>query len=198
MEASLAHLHIDARSPDNEEISLEDSGLHEASAAEGCAAQAQRVGRRGFAKTFPTKSMSRTLMRSKRRCGKKKNTAAKWWSITAGPARAQQVLARGAGQRRGPGDSSRRRRVRRAWTRSILREPFAAAIKDENFDLIFTGLQSDDYGYAQTGVVLAELLGLAARDHHYADRKKRCWNPREARTRSWATFSSSTCRCRRC
>jgi electron transfer flavoprotein beta subunit len=36
---------------------------------------------------------------------------------------------------------------------------FAAAIKEEKFDLIFTGLQSDDYGYAQTGVVLAELLG---------------------------------------
>ena len=36
---------------------------------------------------------------------------------------------------------------------------FAAAIKEETFDLIFTGLQSDDYGYAQTGVVLAELLG---------------------------------------
>src|SRR5205085_7179841 len=36
---------------------------------------------------------------------------------------------------------------------------FAVAIKDEKFDLIFTGLQSDDYGYAQTGVILAELLG---------------------------------------
>ena len=36
---------------------------------------------------------------------------------------------------------------------------FAAAIKDETFDLIFTGLQSDDYGYAQTGVILAHLLG---------------------------------------
>src|SRR5690348_8435173 len=35
---------------------------------------------------------------------------------------------------------------------------FAAAIKDEKFDLVFTGLQSDDYGYAQTGVILAELL----------------------------------------
>ena len=34
-----------------------------------------------------------------------------------------------------------------------------AAIKDEQFDLIFTGLQSDDYGYAQTGVIMAELLG---------------------------------------
>jgi electron transfer flavoprotein beta subunit len=35
---------------------------------------------------------------------------------------------------------------------------FVAAIKDEKFDLIFTGLQSDDYGYAQTGVIMAELL----------------------------------------
>src|SRR5207249_398657 len=36
---------------------------------------------------------------------------------------------------------------------------FASAIKDEQFDVIFTGLQSDDYGFAQTGVILAELLG---------------------------------------
>ena len=36
----------------------------------------------------------------------------------------------------------------------------AASIKDEKFDLIFTGLQSDDYGYAQTGVILAQILGL--------------------------------------
>ena len=36
---------------------------------------------------------------------------------------------------------------------------FSAAVKEENFDLIFTGLQSDDFGFAQTGVILAELLG---------------------------------------
>src|ERR1700731_4259351 len=36
----------------------------------------------------------------------------------------------------------------------------AAAVKPENPDLILTGLQSDDLGYGQTGVVLAELLGL--------------------------------------
>jgi electron transfer flavoprotein beta subunit len=36
----------------------------------------------------------------------------------------------------------------------------AAAIKSENFDLILTGLQSDDQGFGQTGVLLAELLGL--------------------------------------
>src|SRR3989454_3757317 len=44
--------------------------------------------------------------------------------------------------------------------------PFAAAsvlaeaVRDEQADLIMTGLQSDDLGYGQTGVILAELLGL--------------------------------------
>jgi electron transfer flavoprotein beta subunit len=36
----------------------------------------------------------------------------------------------------------------------------AEAIRHEQPDLILTGLQSDDYGYAQTGVIMAELLGL--------------------------------------
>jgi electron transfer flavoprotein beta subunit len=36
----------------------------------------------------------------------------------------------------------------------------AEAVRDEKPDLIFTGLQSDDYGYGQTGVILAELLEL--------------------------------------
>jgi electron transfer flavoprotein beta subunit len=36
----------------------------------------------------------------------------------------------------------------------------AAALKGEKFDLIFTGLQSDDYGFAQVGLIVAEELGL--------------------------------------
>jgi electron transfer flavoprotein beta subunit len=36
----------------------------------------------------------------------------------------------------------------------------AGAIRDENADLIFAGLQSDDASYGQTGVILAELLGI--------------------------------------
>jgi electron transfer flavoprotein beta subunit len=36
----------------------------------------------------------------------------------------------------------------------------AAALQQEAPDLILTGLQSDDFGYGQTGVILAELLGL--------------------------------------
>ncbi|HEV3140991.1 MAG TPA: electron transfer flavoprotein subunit beta/FixA family protein [Vicinamibacterales bacterium] len=35
-----------------------------------------------------------------------------------------------------------------------------AAMSDEKFDLILTGLQSDDQGFAQVGVILAERLGL--------------------------------------
>src|SRR5260370_30584639 len=44
--------------------------------------------------------------------------------------------------------------------------PFAAAtvlaeaIRDEQADLILTGLHSDDHGYAQTSVILAELVCL--------------------------------------
>ncbi len=36
----------------------------------------------------------------------------------------------------------------------------AEAVRVENPDLVMTGLQSDDYGYAQTGVIMAELLGM--------------------------------------
>lgn len=36
----------------------------------------------------------------------------------------------------------------------------ADAIRDENADLVFGGLQSDDASYGQTGVILAELLDI--------------------------------------
>jgi len=36
----------------------------------------------------------------------------------------------------------------------------ADSIREENADLVFTGLQSDDASYGQTGVILAELLGI--------------------------------------
>ncbi|MEQ1913141.1 MAG: electron transfer flavoprotein subunit beta/FixA family protein, partial [Vicinamibacterales bacterium] len=42
----------------------------------------------------------------------------------------------------------------------VVSAALAGAMKDEGFDLILTGLQSDDQGFAQTGVVLAERLGL--------------------------------------
>jgi electron transfer flavoprotein beta subunit len=78
--------------------------------------------------------------------------------ITSGPPRAQQVLrealAKGADRAiHLEGDNFV------ALDAFNTAKAFAAAVKDENFDLVFTGLQSDDYGFAQTGVVLAELLG---------------------------------------
>jgi electron transfer flavoprotein beta subunit len=38
----------------------------------------------------------------------------------------------------------------------------AAALKNESYDLILTGLQSDDYGFGQVGLILAEQLGLSS------------------------------------
>jgi electron transfer flavoprotein beta subunit len=36
----------------------------------------------------------------------------------------------------------------------------ADAIREENADMVFSGLQSDDSSFGQTGVILAELLGI--------------------------------------
>jgi electron transfer flavoprotein beta subunit len=43
---------------------------------------------------------------------------------------------------------------------SVTADALAAAMTDERFDLVLTGLQSDDLGQAQTGVVLAQRLGM--------------------------------------
>lgn len=78
-------------------------------------------------------------------------------AITAGPARAQQVLrealAKGADRAIHLEDNGFV-----ALDAYNVARAFAAAVEDEQFDLIFTGLQSDDYGFAQTGVILAQLL----------------------------------------
>jgi electron transfer flavoprotein beta subunit len=42
----------------------------------------------------------------------------------------------------------------------VVAEALAAAMREEQFDLVLTGLQSDDQGFAQTGVLLAEILGM--------------------------------------
>src|SRR5881227_1276622 len=79
--------------------------------------------------------------------------------VSMGPARAKSVikdaLARGAD-----------RAIHVLGDNVGHLSPFAAAsvlgeaIREEQADLIMTGLQSDDYGYGQTGVILAEILGL--------------------------------------
>ena len=42
----------------------------------------------------------------------------------------------------------------------VLADALAAAMQEEKFDLVLTGLQSDDQGHGQTGVILAEQLGI--------------------------------------
>lgn len=42
----------------------------------------------------------------------------------------------------------------------VLARMMAKALESEKPDLVLTGLQSDDLGYGQTGVILAEVMGL--------------------------------------
>src|SRR6476660_1540715 len=77
----------------------------------------------------------------------------------AGPARATQVireaLARGA-------DRAVHVEADLLATAdaNAVAEALAGAIKAEGIDLVLTGLQSDDQGFGQVGVVLAEKLGM--------------------------------------
>ena len=80
--------------------------------------------------------------------------------ISAGPARVTQVireaLARGADRAiHVEGDHLA---TADAFTAA---EALAEAAKTEQCDLILTGLQSDDQGFAQVGVIMAERLGMS-------------------------------------
>ncbi|HZT69982.1 MAG TPA: electron transfer flavoprotein subunit beta/FixA family protein [Terriglobia bacterium] len=78
---------------------------------------------------------------------------------TLGPARATQAikeaLAKGADRALHLDDAIFQNLDAHGTAKAL-----AAALRRENPDLVLTGLQSDDFGFAQTGVILAELLGL--------------------------------------
>jgi electron transfer flavoprotein beta subunit len=80
----------------------------------------------------------------------------------AGPARASQVireaLARGADRAVHVeyADGADTAGLDAASVAGML----ASAARDEKFDLVLTGLQSDDQGFGQVGVILAEALGM--------------------------------------
>ena len=78
---------------------------------------------------------------------------------SAGPARVAQVireaLARGADRAIHVEDDGLA-----SADAFVTSAALAAAMKDDKFDLVLTGLQSDDQGFAQVGVILAEKLGL--------------------------------------
>jgi electron transfer flavoprotein beta subunit len=79
--------------------------------------------------------------------------------VSAGPTRVQQVireaLARGADRAIHAQDEAFARADAAASAAAV-----ADAVRDEQFDLVLTGLQSDDQGHAQFGPVLAERLGM--------------------------------------
>ncbi|MDZ4798294.1 MAG: electron transfer flavoprotein subunit beta/FixA family protein [Bryobacteraceae bacterium] len=81
-------------------------------------------------------------------------------ALCAGPERAtttiREALAKGADRAIHIADDG----VDKLDTLGIARV-LAKAVESEKPDLVLTGLQSDDLGYGQTGVVLAELLGYA-------------------------------------
>src|SRR4051794_24226270 len=78
---------------------------------------------------------------------------------SAGPSRVQQVireaLARGADRALHVEDNALA-----AADAFVIADALAVAMAEEQFDLVLTGLQSDDQGHAQMGVVLAERLGI--------------------------------------
>src|SRR5262245_16355820 len=78
---------------------------------------------------------------------------------SAGPARVAQVireaLARGADRAIHVEDDGLA-----SADAFVTSAALASAMKGEQFDLVLTGLQSDDQGFAQVGVILAEKLGL--------------------------------------
>ena len=80
-------------------------------------------------------------------------------AVCAGPARAasaiREALAKGA-------DRAVHIEEAGLWRTDVLgvSKLLAEVARRESPDLILTGIQSDDFGYGQTGVVIAELLGL--------------------------------------
>jgi electron transfer flavoprotein beta subunit len=80
-------------------------------------------------------------------------------ALSAGPDRVQSVLrdalAKGADRALHIRCDDRSGRDALGTARLL-----AAAIRPENPDLVLAGLQSDDVGHGQTGVLVAELLGL--------------------------------------
>jgi electron transfer flavoprotein beta subunit len=67
----------------------------------------------------------------------------------------REALARGADRALHVEDNSLA-----AADAAMIAEALAAAMGEEKFDLVLTGLQSDVQGHAQMGVILAERLGI--------------------------------------
>ena len=80
--------------------------------------------------------------------------------ISMGPARVQKVIREGLAKGADRG-------IHLEESLEIEKDPltiakrFSSVLKEENFDLILSGLQSDDTGMGQTGVLIGEMLGVS-------------------------------------
>ncbi len=80
--------------------------------------------------------------------------------VSQGPARVQKVIREGLAKGADRGIHIEESGPIETDPLSIAKS-IVSAIKDENFDLILSGLQSDDTGMGQTGVLVGELLNMS-------------------------------------
>lgn len=80
--------------------------------------------------------------------------------VSKGPARVQKVIREGLAKGADRGIHLEEDGQIETDPLSIAKR-FSSVLKEENFDLILTGLQSDDTGMGQTGVLIGELLGMS-------------------------------------
>tara|TARA_B100001750_G_C15476840_1_gene582997 strand:- start:1086 stop:1754 length:669 start_codon:yes stop_codon:yes gene_type:complete len=80
--------------------------------------------------------------------------------VSMGPVRVQKVIREGLAKGADRG-------IHLEEDGQIQTDPLTIAksissiLKDENFDLVLTGLQSDDTGMGQTGILIGEMLGMS-------------------------------------
>ena len=80
--------------------------------------------------------------------------------VSMGPQRVQKVIREGLSKSADRGihiETESLNEIDPLYTSKVLAE----TLRDENFDLILSGLQSDDSGMGQTGVLLGELLNMS-------------------------------------
>ena len=103
--------------------------------------------------------MSRMPTRSKRRLQLKEKHGGEVIVLCAGLRAPRRPFARRSPRARTARFTSKPTIAQRTRSAGLARTA-GRGVEAEKPDLVFTGLQSDDLGYGQTGVILAEVLGL--------------------------------------
>ena len=80
--------------------------------------------------------------------------------VSMGPQRVQKVIREGLSKGADRGIHIETQNLKEIDSLYISKV-FAETLRDENFDLILSGLQSDDNGMGQTGALLGELLNMS-------------------------------------